>query len=141
MKVLSNAPTTLHAPVTAGCCYSAGIPVGTVGNDHHALIKINKTTRTMGRSGVLLPGDHRAHGRFYINKTLQSTEARHLTTTACCPSPNRTFVCASVGESEVVRGTKTLENRATFCSAGRLLSRPPILCGKRRTKTCNYISL
>ena len=39
--------------------------------------------------------------------------------------------------SEVVR-SRPSKNHVKTCSAGRLASRPPIPCGKRRTKTCKF---
>ena len=65
--------------------------------------------RTSGHSGVVLPRDHRAHRRSYINKSEQECRAQrpptqgHVTTTASCRSCNWPVVRASVGVSEVVR--------------------------------------
>ena len=51
---------------------------------------------------------------------------RHVTTTASCRSRNRPRVRASVGVSQVVRGTAVHRRKTTWHrSGGRLASRPP----------------
>ena len=76
--------------------------------------------RTIGRFGVLLPRDHRAHRMFYINKSKQepghrgSQHKRHVTTTASCRSRNWQAVRASVGVSEVVRSTAVDHRKTTW---------------------------
>ena len=98
---------------------------------------------------MLLPRDHRAQGRFSISKSEQECRAQGPPTQRQQPTETRDnhgqlSIAQTAGSpciggciSEVVR-SRGSKSHVEFCSAGRLASRPPIPCGKRRTKTCKF---